>query len=77
MHTFRNWRKGLRSPPTPSENLPEMMELPGHRWFIGCQFHPIHFHARDGHPLFSAFIGAAAGYRRDREKDRSRASRRS
>ncbi|HEX7812086.1 MAG TPA: CTP synthase [Burkholderiales bacterium] len=55
---------------TPSENLPEMMELPGHRWFIGCQFHPEFTSTpRDGHPLFSAFIGAAAEYRLDREKD--------
>jgi CTP synthase len=55
---------------TPSENLPEMMELPGHRWFIGCQFHPEFTSTpREGHPLFSAFIGAAAEYRHDREKD--------
>ena len=55
---------------TPSENLPEMMELPGHRWFIGCQFHPEFTSTpRDGHPLFSAFIIAAAEYRHDREKD--------
>ncbi|HEY5930486.1 MAG TPA: CTP synthase [Burkholderiales bacterium] len=55
---------------TPSENLPEMMELPGHRWFIGCQFHPEFTSTpRDGHPLFSAFISAAAEYRHDREKD--------
>ena len=25
---------------TPSENLPEMMELPGHPFFVGVQFHP-------------------------------------
>ena len=25
---------------TPSENLPEMMELPDHPWFVGVQFHP-------------------------------------
>ena len=45
---------------TPSENLPEMIELPGHPWFVGCQFHPEFTSTpRDGHPLFSAFIRAA------------------
>ena len=39
--------KGYRvSARTPSENLPEMMELADHPWFVGCQFHPgIHVHA--------------------------------
>ena len=45
---------------TPSENLPEMMELPGHPWFVGCQFHPEFTSTpRAGHPLFKAFVAAA------------------
>jgi CTP synthase len=45
---------------TPSENLPEMMELPGHPWFVGCQFHPEFTSTpRSGHPLFKAFVAAA------------------
>jgi CTP synthase len=47
---------------TPNESLPEMMELPEsmHPWFFGVQFHPEFTSTpRDGHPLFSAFIGAA------------------
>ena len=45
---------------TPSENLPEMMELPGHPFFIGVQFHPEFTSTpRDGHPLFKAFVQAA------------------
>ncbi|TDR32195.1 CTP synthase [Hydromonas duriensis] len=47
---------------TPTENLPEMMELPEsqHPWFIGVQFHPEFTSTpRDGHPLFSAFVQAA------------------
>jgi CTP synthase len=45
---------------TPSENLPEMMELPGHPWFVGCQFHPEFTSTpRAGHPLFKAFVTAA------------------
>ncbi|HWA14569.1 MAG TPA: CTP synthase [Burkholderiales bacterium] len=52
---------------TPSENLPEMMELPGHPWFIGCQFHPEFTSTpRDGHPLFTAFIRAAVAHRQAR-----------
>src|SRR5439155_63207 len=38
---------------TPSENLPEIMELPGHPFFVGVQFHPEFTSTpRDGHPLF-------------------------
>jgi CTP synthase len=45
---------------TPSENLPEMMELPAHPWFVGCQFHPEFTSTpRHGHPLFKAFVQAA------------------
>src|ERR687888_35651 len=45
---------------TPSEHLPEMMELPGHPFFIGVQFHPEFTSTpRDGHALFKAFIQAA------------------
>jgi CTP synthase len=45
---------------TPSENLPEIMELPGHPFFIGVQFHPEFTSTpRDGHPLFKAFVQAA------------------
>ncbi|MGQ0749675.1 MAG: CTP synthase [Betaproteobacteria bacterium] len=40
--------------------LCEMMELPGHPWFVGCQFHPEFTSTpRDGHPLFKAFVQAA------------------
>jgi CTP synthase len=45
---------------TPTENLPEIMELPDHPWFIGVQFHPEFTSTpRDGHPLFIGFIRAA------------------
>jgi CTP synthase len=55
---------------TPSESLPEMMELPDHPWFVGCQFHPEFTSTpRDGHPLFTAFINAAVAYRETRLKD--------
>ena len=47
---------------TPSEALPEIMELPQamHPWFIGVQFHPEFTSTpREGHPLFKAFVEAA------------------
>ena len=40
--------------------LCEMIELPGHPWFVACQFHPEFTSTpRDGHPLFKAFVRAA------------------
>jgi CTP synthase len=43
-----------------TEDLCEMIELPDHPWFVGCQFHPEFTSTpRQGHPLFSAFIRAA------------------
>ena len=57
--------KGYRvSARTPSESLPEMMELPAHPWFVGCQFHPEFTSTpRAGHPLFKAFVEAAIAHR--------------
>ena len=45
------------------EGLCEMIELPGHPWFVGCQFHPEFTSTpRAGHPLFKAFIEAALAH---------------
>ncbi len=45
-------------------NLVEIIEIPTHPWFVGCQFHPEFTSTpRDGHPLFTAFVGAAIDYR--------------
>lgn len=42
------------------EELVEIVELPEHPWFIGCQFHPEFTSSpRDGHPLFEGFVKAA------------------
>jgi CTP synthase len=49
---------------TPSEKLPEIMELPAHPFFVGVQFHPEFTSTpRDGHPLFKAFVAAALKHR--------------
>ena len=45
---------------SPDNNLPEIIEIKSHPWFIGVQFHP-EFKSRplQPHPLFSSFIEAA------------------
>jgi CTP synthase len=52
---------GLRiSGSTPDGTYVEMVEIPEHRFFIGCQFHP-EFKSKplEPHPLFHSFVGAA------------------
>ena len=53
--------KGLKvSGRAPGTDLCEMIELPDHPWFVGCQFHPeFTSNPRAGHPLFTAFVRAA------------------
>ena len=50
----------LISGASPDRRLVEMIELPQHPYFVGCQFHP-EFKSRPQapHPLFQAFVGAA------------------
>jgi CTP synthase len=45
---------------SPDRRLVEMIELAGHPYFVGCQFHP-EFKSRPQapHPLFQSFIAAA------------------
>ncbi|WPL16292.1 CTP synthase [Thiorhodovibrio winogradskyi] len=44
--------------------LVEIVEIPDHPWFIGCQFHPEFTSTpRDGHALFRSFIEAAREFR--------------
>jgi CTP synthase len=53
--------KGLRvTGVSPDNRLVEIVEVSGHPWFLGCQFHP-EFQSRPmaPHPLFRDFIGAA------------------
>lgn len=53
---------------TPTENLPEIMELPDHPWFMGVQFHPEFTSTpRDGHPLFTSYVRAALAQKAQRE----------
>ncbi|MBI5561188.1 MAG: CTP synthase [Deltaproteobacteria bacterium] len=59
------WREALEgagvlfSGLSPDGGLVEIMEYPGHPWFLGCQFHP-EFKSRpvSPHPLFREFVKA-------------------
>ncbi len=57
--------KGLRvSGRAEGTNLCEIIELPDHPWFVGCQFHPeFTSNPRKGHPLFTAYLRAALANR--------------
>ena len=45
---------------SPDGQLPEIVEIPEHPWFIGVQFHPeLKSKPFDPHPLFTSFIAAA------------------
>jgi CTP synthase len=66
---------GLRiSGSTPDGTYVEMIELPDHPHFIGCQFHP-EFKSKplEPHPLFRAFIGAAYEHGLKRRADKAAA----
>lgn len=55
-----------------TNGLVEMIELPDHPWFIGCQFHPEYTsNPRDGHPLFTGLVTAALEYQATRSHDSS------
>jgi len=48
--------------------LVEIVEIPDHRWFLACQFHPeFTSKPRTGHPLFSGFVSAAIDYSTDKK----------
>ncbi len=67
---------GLRiSGSTPDGTYVEMIELPDHPHFIGCQFHP-EFKSKplEPHPLFKAFVGAAYERGIERRADRESAA---
>ena len=50
---------------SPDGSLVEMIELPEHPWFVGCQFHPeLRSRPMRPHPLFASFISAALHYKR-------------
>jgi CTP synthase len=50
---------------SPDGRLVEVIELPDHPWFVGCQFHP-EFKSRPfaPHPLFEAFVRAVLAHQK-------------
>ena len=66
-------QKGLKlSGLSPDGQLVEIMELPQHPWFIGCQFHPeLQSRPTRPHPLFAGFIAAAERAKRGRRAGKS------
>ncbi|HXZ32375.1 MAG TPA: CTP synthase [Terriglobales bacterium] len=59
---------------TPDGTYVEIVELPDHPHFIGCQFHP-EFKSKplEPHPMFKSFIGASYEYRLKRRADEAAA----
>jgi CTP synthase len=57
---------GLRfSGLSPDGQLPEIVEIPAHPWFVGVQFHPeLKSKPFEPHPLFASFIEAAMHHSR-------------
>ncbi|HEV2179176.1 MAG TPA: CTP synthase [Gemmatimonadaceae bacterium] len=52
---------------SPDGSLVEIIELPDHPWFVGCQFHPeLKSRPTRPHPLFAGFVGAALQAKRVR-----------
>jgi CTP synthase len=50
---------------SPDGQLPEIVEIPEHPWFIGVQFHPeLKSKPFEPHPLFTSFIQAAVNQAR-------------
>ena len=53
---------------SPDEKLVEIIELEGHPYFVGCQFHPeLKSRPMSPHPLFKGLVEAALKYRQARE----------
>jgi len=50
------------------KNLAEIIELPNHRWFVACQFHP-EFKSKplNPHPLFVDFVKATINYKKEKK----------
>jgi CTP synthase len=52
---------------SPDGNLVEIIELPEHPWYLGCQFQPeLKSRPMRAHPLFASFVDAAASRRQQR-----------
>jgi CTP synthase len=66
-------KAGLVSTGTsPDDSLVEIMEIKGHKWALGCQFHPeLKSRPLDCHPLFRGLIKAALARKGELAPERS------
>ncbi|HUO84883.1 MAG TPA: CTP synthase, partial [Thermoanaerobaculia bacterium] len=57
---------------SPDGKFVEIIEIPDHPWFLGCQFHP-EYKSRpsDPHPLFRSYIRAARDFSERRREGRA------
>ena len=59
---------------SPDRELVEMIEIPDHPWFLGCQFHPeLKSRATKAHPLFREFVKAALKYSEENNSSQANA----
>jgi CTP synthase len=60
---------------SPDGSLVEMVELPNHPYFVGCQFHP-EFKSKPhaAHPLFTSFVRAAVEAHANKDRGATRSS---
>jgi CTP synthase len=67
-------KAGLKAAGTsPDDSLVEIMELPNHPWFLGCQFHPeLKSRPLECHPLFRGLVRAAVARRAEIAPERAK-----
>ena len=54
----------------PEKDLVEMIELPGHPWFLGVQFHPeLRSRVTKCHPIFRDFVRAALEFDKSKQEE--------
>lgn len=65
--------RGMKiSSKTANEQLPEIIEIPDHPWFLGVQFHPEFTSTpRQAHPLFTSYLKAALAYQNAQRTQKS------
>jgi CTP synthase len=62
----------IASGKNPETGLVEIIELPGHPFFIGCQYHPeLKSTVENPHPLFVHFVAAARQFNENRTAARN------
>src|SRR5262249_60711806 len=62
---------------SPDGKFVEMIELPDHPWYLGCQFHPEYkSKPTEPHPLFVSYIAAALAHKTAKKQQEREPARR-